>query len=310
MRWAVGLTLHPGRSYLEAKFRIINRTPLPASMLCFSNVAVKVNDTYQVIFPPSTQHVTYHAKRDFTTWPIATTRFNNTDFTAGVDVSWYKNHHNSTSMFAWNYQDDFFGGIRSWPQRRHDGDRRSQRRARQEIFHLGQRAQRPRQEDTLLTDSDGPYIELMVGAYSDNQPDYSWLEPFETRLWSQYWYPFRDIDGVKNANLDAAVNLDVSNAMATVGFYTTAQHPNATVLLKLKDRVLLEEQAAIGPGKSYVKQIALAAGADPHDLAVSISADGKELVAYSPVKLIPEPMPKPVTNPPRSRRSKQTKSCT
>ncbi|GAJ16292.1 unnamed protein product, partial [marine sediment metagenome] len=28
--------------------------------------------------------------------------------------------------------------------------------------------------DKILTDKDGPYVELMVGAYSDNQPDYSW----------------------------------------------------------------------------------------------------------------------------------------
>ncbi len=31
--------------------------------------------------------------------------------------------------------------------------------------------------DKILTDDDGPYIELMAGAYSDNQPDYSWLRP-------------------------------------------------------------------------------------------------------------------------------------
>ena len=44
MRWAVGITLRPGRSYLEASFRVVNRTPVPTSMLCFSNVAVHVND--------------------------------------------------------------------------------------------------------------------------------------------------------------------------------------------------------------------------------------------------------------------------
>jgi len=47
--------------------------------------------------------------------------------------------------------------------------------------------------DEILTDTDGPYIELMVGAYSDNQPDYSWLQPFETRAFTMNWYPFRDI---------------------------------------------------------------------------------------------------------------------
>ncbi len=54
----------------------------------------------------------------------------------------------------------------------------------------------------------------MVGAYSDNQPDYSWLQPYEAKSFSLYWYPFRDIGGVKKANLEAAVNLDVKNGTA------------------------------------------------------------------------------------------------
>jgi hypothetical protein len=32
-------------------------------------------------------------------------------------------------------------------------------------------APRGEQWDHILTDEDGPYVELMVGAYSDNQPD-------------------------------------------------------------------------------------------------------------------------------------------
>src|ERR1017187_7769822 len=49
MRWAVGYTLRPGKSYLEASLRILNRTPVENSMLCFANLAVHANDTYQVI---------------------------------------------------------------------------------------------------------------------------------------------------------------------------------------------------------------------------------------------------------------------
>lgn len=30
-------------------------------------------------------------------------------------------------------------------------------------------------KDRNLTDADGPYIELMTGVYTDNQPDFSWL---------------------------------------------------------------------------------------------------------------------------------------
>jgi len=44
MRWVVGLTVRPGRSYLEAVVRMTNRTPLPHSMLYFSNPAVHANE--------------------------------------------------------------------------------------------------------------------------------------------------------------------------------------------------------------------------------------------------------------------------
>ena len=148
-----------------------------------------------------------------------------------------------------------------------------------------------------LTDSDGPYIELMAGAYSDNQPDYSWLQPYEVRSFSMNWYPFRGIGGVKQANLEAAVNLEVTNNTATVGFCTTSAHPQAKMTLKAGQKVLLEETAAINPGKPYVKQVAVPAGTDPHDLLASISSGGQELVSYSPIRLESLPMPKPVTSP-------------
>ena len=305
MEWTVGVTLHPGKSYLQASFRMMNRTPVPTSMLSFSNVAVHVNNDYQVIYPPSTQFVTYHAKRDFTTWPIATTRYNGADFTAGVDVSWYKNHARANSMFAWNYQDDFFAG---YDHGKNAGimSIADHNVAPGKKFWTWGNGPSGLAEDHLLTDSDGPYIELMVGAYSDNQPDYTWLQPYETRQWNQYWYPFRDIDGVKNANLDAAVNLEVKDGTATVGFYSTQARPAATVTLKLKDQVLLKQTIAISPSHSFVKQVRLPDGADEHDLRAAISADGRELVAYSPIRLEKEKMPSPVVNPPAPAEIKTT----
>ena len=285
MRWAVGLTLHPGKSYLEASFRMINRTPLPTSMLCFSNVAVSVNENYQVIFPPSTQWVTGHGKKDFTPWPIDGN---------GTDVSRYKNHAPG-SMFAWNFQDDFLAGYDHGKQAGTMSVADHNVVPGKKFWTWGDTPGGHRQ-DTLLTDSDGPYIELMVGAYSDNQPDYSWMAPHETRSWTQYWYPFRDIDGVKNANTEAAVNLEVQDGKIRLGFCATSDHPAANVILKLKDQTLLEEQVAINPAKAYRKEIALPSGADVHDLRASLSADGKELVGYSPVRLQPQPRPTVVTN--------------
>ncbi|HZZ26933.1 MAG TPA: DUF5107 domain-containing protein [Pirellulales bacterium] len=352
MNWAVGYTLHPGKSYLECQVRIINGTPVANSMLCFANVAVHVDDDYQVIFPPSTQYVTFHGKRDFTTWPIATTRFNGVDFTRGVNVSWYKNHQSANSMFAWNYTDDFFAGYDHGKQAGIVSVADHEVVPGKKFWTWGN-GPRGKMWDKILTDDDGPYIELMAGAYSDNQPDYSWLAPYETKMFQMNWYPLRDIGGVKKANLDAAVNLEVTGHDATtavaasaykaaavspykaatvgraepptdtistddqsrarqqtagaqngarqktlkLGFCTTAAHPDAKVLLTAGDKTLLEEKISIDPTKPFVKEIAIPADMDEHDLRASLSADNRELIAYSPVRLLPTVMPEPVTPP-------------
>ena len=301
MCWAVGYTLRPGSSVLECSVRIINRTPLPNSMLCFANVAVNANDQYQIIFPPDTQWVTYHAKRDFAAWPIATGRYNGTDFGAGTDVSWYRNHQSANSMFAWNDAADFFAG---YDHRRAAGTMSiaDHHLVPGKKFWTWGNGPRGRMWDQILTDTDGPYIELMVGAYSDNQPDYSWLQPFEERTFLMHWYPFRDLGGVKNANLEAAVNLEVTNGVASFGFYTTREFSDATVQLRVGDKILFKADIAINPARAYTNEQALPAGTDEHDVRVSLSAQGRELVAYSPLRLIPAPRPAAVTPTPAPER--------
>jgi hypothetical protein len=234
MRWAVGYTLRPGSSVLECSVRIINRTPMENTMLCFANVAVHTNENYQVIFPPSTEWATGHSKREFYSWPVVKDK----------DMSWYKNNTNSASWFAVNRKDDFVAGYD------HGVNAGTMTIANHHIvpgkkfFTWGV----GNMWDKILTDNDGPYLEIMVGAYSDNQPDYSWLQPFEERSFVINWYPFRGIDGVKNSNLDAAVNLEVKDGKASFGFYTTKAYKNATVSLKSGDKVISQEEIAIDPG--------------------------------------------------------------
>jgi tetratricopeptide (TPR) repeat protein len=297
MRWAVGYTLHPAKSYLECSVRIVNRTPVANTMLCFANVAVHVNEHYQVIYPPGTRHVTFHGKREFASWPIATTRYAGADFTRGVDVSWYSNHVSANSMFAWNYEDDFFAG---YDHGRQAGimsfaDHHS---VPGKKFWTWGNGPRGRMWDKILTDDDGPYIELMVGAYSDNQPDYSWVQPYETKSFEMYWYPFREIGGVKKANLDAAVNLEArTNGVARLGVCTTSAHRGATVSLLLAGKVLLEKKIAIDPARPFVTEVTLPAGYDEQQLLAVLAADGKELIRYSPARLEPEKTPEPVNGP-------------
>jgi tetratricopeptide (TPR) repeat protein len=277
MRWAVGYTLRPGSSIVECSVKIINRTPVENTMLCFANIAVSINKDYQVIFPPNTQWSTGHSKRNFQPWPLVD----------GVDVSWYKNNKSSNSWFAVNYEDDFVAGYDHGKNAGILNIADHHIVAGKKFFTWGV----GNMWDKILTDDDGPYLEIMIGAYSDNQPDYSWLQPNEERSFVTSLFPFRGIDGVKNANLDAAVNFDIKDGKVNYGFYTTKAYSDATVTLKAGNKILSEEHISINPGKPWSKQLALSSGQSGHELRASISAGGRELVAYSPIILKPTPKP-------------------
>ena len=133
MRWAVGLTLRPGKSYLEASFRMVNRTPVPTSMLCFANVAVHVNENYQVIFPPSTQFGTDHAKREFTELAHQQRR----------RPELVQEHSRQPLHLRLELRGRFLRRLRPRQAGRHDEHRRPHVVAGQEVLHLGQRPQRP-----------------------------------------------------------------------------------------------------------------------------------------------------------------------
>ena len=286
MRWIIGITLYPDKSYIEATVKMFNRTAVPNSILYWANVAVHVNDDYQVIFPPSVQVATYHSKNDFSYWPIGQGRYRGTDY-KGVDLSWWKNHPNAVSFFAWDRQEDFMGGYDHGRDAgvASIGDHHVVTGAK--LWEWG-----PNNiwDTKVLTDSDGPYAELMVGAFSDNQPDYSWIKPYEVKVFKQYWYPIRGIGGMKNANLDAAVNLELDpNGLAKLGFNATSQFKEAKVLLVAGDKTILKQTINIGPDKPYVKSVKVPEGTQATSLKASLlTSSGRTLVSYQP-KERPQP---------------------
>jgi len=301
LKWLVGITLYPGKSYLEVSARIFNRTPLIHSLLYWANVSVHADSSYQVIFPPSLEYATGHGKHAFTTWPLAsgTRVLNNPGYSPGDDLSWWKNHPSPISLFAINCHEDFMAGY-------NHGKKAG-------VVHVADHHLVPGKKlwewgpgpagriwDEILTDTDGPYIEIMVGAYSDNQPDYSWIQPYEVKTFTQRWYPLREIGGVKNATVEAAVNLELASGnTALLGFNASSEYTGARTVLQAGDRVIFDETVDISPAKPFVREIQLASGVKEEDLRAALfDSEGRELVSYAPVKKKGSPMPEPVTPPP------------
>jgi len=298
MKWVIAATLYPDKSYMEVKVKLFNRTPIPNTFLYWANVAVHSNDEYQVIFPPSVEYATFHAKNDFAHWPIANETYRGVDYT-GVDLRWWKNHPEPVSFFAWQLQEDFSAGYDHGKKAGvvHVGNHHIVAGAKLWEWGPGPRGT---MWDKLLTDTDGPYAELMVGAYSDNQPDYSWIKPYEVKTFTQYWYPIRQIGDVKNANLQAAVNLEVgSDGIAEIGFNTTSKYSNAKAVLKAGQKVIFEQELDISPSKPFLKEVSIPAGIKENDLMVSLlSAQNEELIRYKPLKKTYNPDLPDVVKPP------------
>ena len=292
MKFMLGISVYPGKSYFEVTFRPMNSTPFANSFLYFANTSVHTNDNYQVLFPPSTVFGTYHAKNDFLKWPVSHEIFNDIDYTQGVDVSWWKNHEEWTSIFAFNYTDDFIGAYD------HGKDAGTVIVSNHNIapgkkFWTWSNGPRGKLWDKALTDTDGPALELMVGGYSDNQPDYSWLQPYESKYLKQYWYPIRGIGGVKNANIEAAVNLEFPSAeKLKVAFISTSARKDARVVLEINGKKFSEQIIDIDPSNPFVKEFSLPANTSEAEVkVVLLSSDGEELISYQPVEKKDLPFP-------------------
>ena len=245
-----GFTIYPDKSFLEINVKLYNRTSLPQTFLWWANPALRVNDHYQSIFPPDVHAVFDHGKRDVSAFPIAKGTYYKVDYSKGVDISRYKNIPVPTSYMAVNSKYDFVGGYE------HD--------TQGGIVHVANHHVSPGKKqwtwgngefgyawDRNLTDENGPYVELMCGVYTDNQPDFSWLMPYEEKSFSQYFMPYRDLGQIKNATQNAMVNLEVNQESISIKIYTTAIYKNASIELFHKDVSILKEDQHFSPHDSY-----------------------------------------------------------
>ena len=310
MKGMHGVCLHPGRAVIELKVRAYNRTPFAQTFLWWANVATQVHEGYQSFFPPDVHYVADHAKRAMSAYPLAADHYYGVNYGArrkhGVppnerptqfippyaqsgraadapaglpdyapnDLSWYANIPVPTSYMAMGSSEDFFGGY--------------DHLQRAGLVHIANHHISPGKKqwtwgnsafgyawDRNLTtpDENGihpPYIEIMAGVYTDNQPDFSFLQPGETKTWSQYWYPIREIGPVQHANLEAAFALKLVGRKAQIGVAVTRPHRAASLIVACRGRVVAQTVIAVAPDRPFRTEVALPRGVAAEDLTLTL----------------------------------------
>jgi tetratricopeptide (TPR) repeat protein len=325
MKGMHGICLRPGRAYLELKVRLYNRSCDTQTFLWWANVAARVHEHYQSFFPHDVRFVADHAKRAVTEFPQSLGTYYGIPYGErarhGVppeemprhfvpdgsypanDLSWYANIPVPTSYMIANSRQDFFGGY--------------DHAARAGMVHVANHHISPGKKqwtwgnhefgyawDRSLTDADGPYIELMAGVYTDNQPDFSFLAPGETKTFSQFWYPIRAIGVPDTANLHAALRTEREGDQLRVHLLVTRTIEAATLRLTDEDEHSVIWRGPLRPEDPL--QTLLPLHARNHAWVLQLENADEVLLRYAPAETTPAPAPDEATEPPAPEQIRST----
>ena len=301
-----GFTLRPGKAVLEIQGKLYNPTPVPQTFLWWANPAVAVNEAYQSVFPADVNAVFDHGKRDVSKYPIATGIYYKMDYSAGVDISRYKNIPVPTSYMAIRSKYNFVGGYENDTQAGvlHVANHHISPGKKQWTWGNGDFGQA---WDRNLTDTDGPYIELMTGVYTDNQPDFTWLQPYEEKIFTQYFIPYRELGVVKNATSDLLMNIETEDTKnAILKLFATSAQKGLRIVIKRQEDIIWENITDLTPEAVFTHTIK---NISPDEAEVYIyCSTGKLLLSWkaesTEIKPIPEPA-KPALPPSEVRSTEQ-----
>jgi tetratricopeptide (TPR) repeat protein len=294
---AAGFRLRPGCARLEVIGRLFNPTPFPQTFLWWANPAVSVNDYYESVFPSDVSAVYDHGRRDVSRYPIATGTYYKVDYSAGVDISKYKNIPVPTSYMAVGSKYNFIGGYREDEQAG--------------VVHVADHHVSPGKKQWTwgncdfgrswydnLTDSNGPYIEIMAGVFTDNQPDFSWMQPYEEKSFVQYFIPYRELGVIKDASADLLMNIFMKGNSAVLKLQATSELHGVRISVRKSGREVFSAVKDLDPKNVLEEAVDVS---DLENIVVeAYSDDGRRLIHWEaePDKAlrIPEPA-KPAMDP-------------
>ena len=281
MKWETAITLRPGSLAIETEGRFFSTAPYPIPFASSMNGSMHATDEMEMIYPEGT-YITGHGKKYLEPWPL----YN------GVDHRYYGNLERPYSIFSEDSREDFFG---CYSHDRAAGtvivaDHR--KAPGKKYFSWGSREQ-GRRWDTLLSDTDGPYVELQVGAFWENLGyGYAWLEPFEVKKFNVFWYPVKDIGGFVKANEHLALNLkELKDSKVLVAVQAVEFLPGVVLTVNSVDLEIFRKELMLSPAEPFSASFILPPDLRYEDLRVTVNSQKTQevLIRYQPLLEHPSP---------------------
>ncbi|MCY1721128.1 DUF5107 domain-containing protein [Prolixibacteraceae bacterium Z1-6] len=279
-----GIRIRPNSALIELRGRLFNRTPLTQTFLWWANVAVQVHDDYESFFPPDVHYVADHAVRAMSSFPLAENNYYGIPYhqrPGKNDLRKYSNIPVPTSYMVCDTKYDFFGGY--------------DHRAQGGFVHVANRHIAPgkkqwtwgddefgRAWDRELTDEGGPYFELMAGVYTDNQPDFTYLLPYETKTFSQFWWSYKNLGPVQNANKDFAIRCEIQQGnKLDIGVASSQKFKDIKVILKIGNEQKIIENITVSPDNPWKENTIKIEPGEENTISIRVvDSNGKEQIVY------------------------------
>lgn len=274
-------------AYLQAEVTVFNPTQKARPFMWWSNLAVEINQNYQIVFPPDVEYVNDHDRRDLMTWPIARGVQQSArpyDFgTQGVDI-----HHvfniEAQSSYMVSKGETEYDFVSGWDQGVKCGTVSVSDHSiatGKKVFTWGQH---PFGWNWCrnLTDNGSQYCELMTGVYTDNQPDFTWILPQEEIHFTQYWYPISQIGEVVKATKDLAVSVHLEAGKLSIAAMGTSEMKDCTVAVESGGKQVFSQKADFAPESCFSACVASSAIVDSTYRLTICNAQGRIIMDYIP----------------------------
>lgn len=276
LKGTIGIRLRPDSSMFETMVKLDNRTPVKHPFMWWENGAIHVNKDYQLFFPQDVNWVHHHNDRHHATFPISKGWYAVENHEEETDISRHPNTIKGNSYFAGPSKYDFFGGYD------HGRDCGTMHVADHHITP-GKKMFQWALEDlgdawnNNLTDTDGEHAELMAGSFANDQPDFTYIQPYEVKYFSQYWYPIHGVKVPAFANLHGAVAIDREMQKVRITVPTITHAAKFEVLSGSK--VIVSDTISLNPSEYKEYDVQLSADID-YTIRLSDSM-GKVLMDYT-----------------------------
>jgi tetratricopeptide (TPR) repeat protein len=226
--WRVEIKLDPDKAYFTTRSWWYNNTPVEQEMYHWINAGFRAPGNLEFIFPGT--HYIGHLG-EFDTWPLDS---------LGRKISFYE-HNNFGSMKSFHVlgiPTNFYGGY--W----HDYDMGFghytpyYEKLGKKAWSWGLSGEGLMWEK-LLTDTDGPNVELQSGRLF-NQASYGseftpfkhvGFAPYTADTWTDHWFPVKHTRGLTNASPRGALNLRIEDGWLKIDWMSLEQQSDTLKVL-------------------------------------------------------------------------------